>query len=72
MGGNPLIVGFSFIVIGLFIYGNENYYIKTIKGERIIKRKEKPSGNELYRYKIMISIFSLILGVFRIISSIIY
>lgn len=72
MGGSFLIVGISFIIIGIFIYGNEIYSIKTIKGERVIERKERPIKNQMYRYKMMVSILSFVLGTFRIISSIIY
>lgn len=72
MGGRTLIVGITFIIVGIFIYANENYFIEVIDGERILKKKKEIYENTRYRYKIMVSIFSIILGVYRIISWIIY
>ncbi len=67
-----MIVGITFIIVGMFIYANENYFIEVIDGERILKKKKETHQDRRYRYKIMVSIFSIILGFFRIISWIIY
>lgn len=67
-----MIVGICFIIIGIFIFANENYYLETIEGERVLKKKKDVHKCRIYRYKIMVSIFSIILGFFRILSWIIY
>lgn len=67
-----MFIGFGFITIGILIYINENYDINRINGERVFTRKKNIVKDRIYRYKILASAFSLILGIFRILSSIIY
>ncbi|WP_353096482.1 hypothetical protein [Tissierella praeacuta] len=67
-----MVVGICFISIGVFIYIVENYNIETLDGERVFSKKEDIIKDRKYRYKILTSVFSLLLGVFRILSRIIY
>lgn len=63
--------GIGFIVIGIFIYIKENYNIDIVEGEREFNRKVDIKKDKGYRYKMLVCIFSLLLGVFRIINTII-
>lgn len=65
-------MGIGFISIGVFIYIEENYDINNVNGERVISKKEDIIKDRIYRYKILTSVFAVLLGIFRIISSIIY
>lgn len=67
-----MLIGVSFISIGIFIYIRENYDMNKIQGERVFSKKRNIIKDRKYRYKILTSIFSILVGVFRILSSIIY
>ncbi len=67
-----MIVGIGFIAISIFIYIKENYDVDIIDGEKEFTKKEDLKNDKNYKYKMLISIFSLILGFFRIINTIIY
>lgn len=67
-----MIVGIGFIVIGIFIYIKENYNMDIIEGEKVFSKKEGIEKDRTHRYKMLVCIFSLILGIFRIINTIIY
>lgn len=67
-----LLIGIGFISISIFIYINENYYIDIVNGERVFNRKIGTKKDMIYRCKIVIVGFSSLLGIFRILSSIIY
>ncbi len=67
-----MIIGIGFISIGMFIYIEGNYDINNVNGERVISKKKDIIKDRIYRYKILTSVFAVLLGMFRIISSIIY
>lgn len=67
-----MIVGIGFLAISVFIYIKENYNIDIIDGEKVFTKKEINKKDLRYRYKILVCIFSFLLGIFRILSSIIY
>lgn len=67
-----MIIGLGFIAIGIFIYMRENYNMDIVEGEKVFSKKENLYKDRLYMYKITICVFSLVLGVFRILSSIIF
>lgn len=67
-----MIVGIGFIAIGIFIYIKENYNMDIIDGEKEFSKKIGIKKDITYRYKMVICIFTLLLGVFRIINTIIY
>lgn len=66
-----MVIGICFISIGVFIYMEENYKIEIVDGERVFSKKTDIIKDRKYRYKILISVFSLLLGIFRILSVII-
>lgn len=67
-----MIVGIGFFAIGIFIYIKENYDMYIIDGEKAFTKKGINKKNMIYKYKILICIFSFLLGFFRILSAIIY
>lgn len=67
-----MIVGIGFFAISIFIYIKENYNIDIIDGEKVFTKKEINKKDIRYKYKILVCIFSFLLGFFRILSSIIY
>ncbi|MBU5426367.1 hypothetical protein KQI41_08055 [Tissierella pigra] len=67
-----MIIGIFFILISGFIYIKEKYNVVTIEGERVFNKKIDIIQDGRYRYSILISILSFILGIFSILSSIIY
>ena len=50
----------------------ENYNIEIIEGEKEFNKKDNIKKDRNYKYKILVCIFSLLLGIFRIINTIIY
>lgn len=67
-----LVIGVGFIIIGVFIYIQENYDMSIVEGEKVFNKKKNIIKDRVHGYKILICIFSLLLGTFRILSSIIY
>ncbi|NLY85105.1 MAG: hypothetical protein GX077_01970 [Tissierellia bacterium] len=67
-----MLIGLCFIFISIFIYVFENYDLIIEDGLKVLSKKENIEKDRVYRYKILISILSLVLGIFRILSWIIY
>lgn len=67
-----LLVAIGFIAIGIFIYIKENYNIEIVEGEKEFNKKVDIKKDKNYKYKMLVCIFSLLLGIFRIINTIIY
>ena len=67
-----LLTGILFLLIGLLIISNQKYRIVKIQGGRTIEERERKEKDNLDKYKILLAIFSIILGVFCIINYIIY
>lgn len=67
-----MIVGIGFFAIGIFIYIKENYNMDIIDEEKTFTRKEINKKDIRYKYKMLICIFSFLLGTFRVLSAIIY
>lgn len=65
-------LGIGFIAIGIFIYMKENYNMDIIDGEKEFKKKTKVEKDRVYKYKMLICIFTIILGLYRMINLIIY
>ena len=65
-----MIPGIGFIVIGIFIYIRESFNIEIIEGEKIFNKKVDVKKEKAYRYKILVSVFSIVLGIFKIINDI--
>lgn len=67
-----LIVGILFILLGTFTIFGVKYEIKFVEDRREIIRKENVESNIFYRYKIVIGIFAIVLGIFSILNYIIF
>ena len=67
-----LIVGILFILLGIFTISSVKYGIKSLNGKREIIKKDKVDRNIFHRYKVVIGIFAIVLGVFSILNYIIY
>ncbi|MDR7857271.1 hypothetical protein [Tissierella sp.] len=67
-----MIIGIGFVAIGIFIYIRENYDIDIVDGEKVFNKKDKSKKDLKYKYNMLVCIFSLLLGIYRIINSIIY
>lgn len=67
-----MLIGLCFIFISIFIYVFENYDLIIEDGLKVLSKKENIEKDRVYRYKILISILSLVLGIFGILSWIIY
>lgn len=67
-----MLVGLLFIIIGIFIYVHENYVLEPEHGLKVLKKKGNIEKDKAYRYKILVSVLALVLGIFRILSWIIY
>lgn len=59
-------------MIGIFIYLMENYDLILKDGLKVLSKKKNLKRDRLYRYKILISVLALVLGIFRMLSWIIY
>lgn len=64
-------MGIVFLLLGFLVIFDQNYIIKQDGGEREIEKKVKKKDN-LDHYRIILGIFSMILGIFCIINNIIY
>lgn len=50
----------------------ENYDLILKDGLKVLSKKKNLKRDRLYRYKILISVLALVLGIFRMLSWIIY
>lgn len=67
-----LVAGIFFVILGIYVISSEKYNIvKNEKGIQIIKNEDFIK-DRFYRYKVIIGIFTLILGVFSILNYILY
>ena len=64
--------GIVFIILGLLIIGKENLKMEEIDNERVFSIKKNLKKDNNYKYKNLIGLFSLVLGLFRILNKIIY
>lgn len=67
-----LLLGMVFITIGLIFILSQVYTIKKENGERIILRRKVNMGTWFTRYKILMGILSIVLGLFSILNHILY
>ena len=67
-----LLMGILFLVMGFVIIFNQKYIIKKVGNQRNIERRAKDEDEKLNRYRELLSIFSIILGIFCLINYIIY
>lgn len=67
-----LVLGILFLAIGLYFILSERYTFKRIDSELVLLTKEKEEITEYFKFKILIGVFSIILGLGALINNIIY
>lgn len=67
-----MIVGISFFAIGIFIFIKENYNIEIIDGEKKFSKKTDGEKDRRYRWKMIVCVFTFLLGLYRFVNTIIY
>lgn len=67
-----LVIGILFLVFGLYFILSEIYTVKRINDELVFSRKKVDINTGFFKYKILMGIFSTVLGVFSIINIIVY
>lgn len=67
-----LILGILFLILGLIAILGERYTIIMENGQRNIRKKANRQVSNFTRYKDLLAIFSLVLGVLCILNYIIY
>ena len=71
-GVELLILGVLFFILGVIAILEQKYTINKINGKRYLEEKNIDNKTYLNRYKSLLGIFSIILGVFCILNYIIY
>lgn len=67
-----LVAGILFVILGIYVISSEKYNIvKNENGIQIIKNEDFIK-DRFYRYKVIIGVFTIILGVFSILNYILY
>lgn len=67
-----LVAGVFFVILGIYVISSEKYNIvKNENGIQIIKNEDFIK-DRFYKYKVIIGIFTLILGIFSILNYILY
>lgn len=67
-----LATGILFLLLGFLVIFSQKYTIKKVGNERNIEEKTLDQYNNINKYKNLLGIFSIILGIFCIINYIIY
>ncbi len=67
-----LVIGVLFLLLGFLVIFSQKYTIKKVGNERNIEEKTLDQYNNINKYKNLLGIFSIILGIFCIINYIIY
>lgn len=60
------------MLLGLFFIFDEKYSMKRVKGKINIEDKKVDKKKGFFRYKILLGVLSIVLGIFAIINYIIY
>ncbi|MBW4829339.1 MAG: hypothetical protein KZY61_10335 [Clostridiaceae bacterium] len=67
-----LIKGIIFILLGIYVIISDKYNLKSNESGREIVKNEGIKKDRLYKYKLIIGIFSVVLGVFSVLNYILY
>ena len=67
-----LVIGILFLLLGFLLIFSQKYTIKKFGNQRNIEEKTSNKDESLNKYKTLLSIFSIALGIFCIINYIIY
>jgi len=69
---NLLVIAIFFLIIGIYFILSEIYTLKRVGNELVVVPKKIEKNTGFYKYKILMGILSIILGVFSIINNIVY
>ncbi|MCB5559003.1 hypothetical protein FYJ27_04915 [Anaerosalibacter bizertensis] len=67
-----LIKGIIFILLGIYVIISDKYNLKSNESGREIVKNEDIKKDRFYKYKFVIGIFSVVLGVFSVLNYILY
>lgn len=67
-----LILGLLFLILGFILILGQRYSIKSTDNKRIIEEIEVDKTSLIVKYWTLLGVFSIILGIFCIVSYIIY
>lgn len=67
-----LMLGLLFLILGFILILGQKYSIKSIDNKRIIEEIEVDKTSLIVKYRTLLGVFSVVLGVLCIVSYIIY
>lgn len=67
-----LMLGFLFLILGFILILGQRYCIKSVNNKRIVEEIEINEDNVIVKYRTLLGVFSVVLGVLCIVSYIIY
>lgn len=67
-----LVKGIIFIILGIYVTISDKYKLKTNETEKEIIKNEDFEKDRLYKYKVVVGIFAIVIGVFSVLNYILY
>ncbi|NLW39827.1 MAG: hypothetical protein GXY96_02720 [Tissierellia bacterium] len=67
-----LVTAILFLILGLYLILSERYIIVKVESGRNIVEKPMDKDTPFFRYKVLLGVFSITLGIFSIINYIIF
>ncbi|MCR2045075.1 hypothetical protein [Anaerosalibacter massiliensis] len=67
-----LVKGIIFIILGIYVTISDKYKLKTNETEKEIIKNEDFEKDRLYKYKVIVGIFAIVIGVFSVLNYILY
>ena len=67
-----LVTAILFLILGLYLILSERYIIVKVESGRNIVEKPMDKHTPFFRYKVLLGVFSITLGIFSIINYIIF
>lgn len=67
-----LVKGIVFILLGIYVIISDKYNIEVKENGREIVKSKEFEKDRLYRYKVVVGIFTIILGIFSLLNYILY
>lgn len=67
-----LVKGIIFIILGIYVTISDKYKLKTNETGKEIIKNEDFEKDRLYKYKVAVGIFAIVIGVFSVLNYILY
>ncbi|SDW46301.1 hypothetical protein SAMN05660923_00783 [Tepidimicrobium xylanilyticum] len=67
-----LLIGILFLTLGLYLILSERYRIAKVGNQRHIVQRTLNKNSNFFKYKMLLGVFSIVLGMFSILNYIIY